>query len=143
MTAAVAFASPAVATRSGKPIKPPVIHEDFIPLLPCNQDTTIGMEGCGERLTLARDKRIDREVALIFKLLGSNAPRRDLAAAQTAWLKYRSADCTSQSDVFKGGSLALVVYVGCFANDDLARIADLKLLYKDLVEGRTVVPPFP
>jgi hypothetical protein len=122
---------PAVAA----PLKPPVIHENFT-LLPCNQNTTIGLEGCF-------DHRIDAEVAVIFGLLSSNPYRRDLTAAQGAWLAYRSADCQSQSDAYGGGSEATVLYASCLASSDQARITDLHGFYKVLTQGMSKAPAFP
>jgi uncharacterized protein YecT (DUF1311 family) len=122
--------------------RPPVIHEPFT-LLPCDKSTTIGMEGCYEHQIVAADHRIDRETAVIFGLLGTESARRQLAGAESAWLAYRAADCTNQSDAYEGGSEAPVAYAACLVRADRARTADLKTFYGALAQGRSDVPAFP
>jgi uncharacterized protein YecT (DUF1311 family) len=134
-----AAATPAPRATS---IKPPVITESFTPL-PCHKDTTIGMEGCEEHQLVAGDKRIDREVGLLFTLLGDNAARRRLIAAETAWFAYRKADSRSQADVYEGGTESVVVAVACAVNDDKARSSDLYSFFRGLEQGQSHVPVFP
>jgi uncharacterized protein YecT (DUF1311 family) len=138
----VACSSLGVDATVMKPLQPPVIAEHFASL-PCNQQTTVGMEGCGEREVLTADKRIDGEVGVLFKLLFNNAARQRLITAEAAWLTYRNADCLSQADIYEGGTQANVEYVACLVVEDKARSADLDLFYKGLVQGRDHPPHFP
>jgi uncharacterized protein YecT (DUF1311 family) len=120
-----------------------VITEVFKPVLPCDEGTTVGQEGCGERQVLAADRRLNGDVKAIFGLLGDVAAARDFVTAETAWLTYRNQDCTSQSDVYQGGSEQPVAYVYCLAADDVSRRQDLKGFFEALTQGLAKVPKFP
>jgi uncharacterized protein YecT (DUF1311 family) len=137
--------SPRAAASSASkapPIKPPVITESFT-LLPCNNASTIGMEGCEEHKLVADDKRIDREVGLVFTILHDNAARMRLVHAQTTWFAYQQADSRSQADIYEGGSESVVAAVVCAVNDDTARSADLYEFFQGLEQGRGHLPVFP
>ena len=123
-------------------IKPPVITESFT-LLPCDKGSTIGQEGCEEHSLVAADKRIDREVSLLFKVLHDDAARRRLIRAETAWFAYRQADSASQADIYEGGSESDVVAVECAVNDDKTRSTDLLGFFRGLEQGIAHVPVFP
>lgn len=133
-------AAAAGGTRGG--VTPPVIAEDFT-LLSCSHGSTIGMEGCAEHALVAADRRIDAEVRVLFRVLPDDAARSRLVAAETAWLRFRRADCESQSDLYEGGSLAPVAFVQCEVRDDASRSAGLRSFYRGLVQGRADPPAFP
>jgi uncharacterized protein YecT (DUF1311 family) len=124
-------------------LRPPVITEAFKPVLACNENTTIGQEGCGERQVLAADTRLDGDVRVIFTLLRDNAAARGFVTAETTWLTYRNEDCASQSDVYQGGSEQPVAYVYCLATDDASRRQDLRGFFEALAQGLAKVPKFP
>ena len=125
-------------------LQPPAIKERFSPVLPCSPNTTIGQEGCAERLVLADDKQLTRDTTAIFHLLHTASARRDFVAAQSSWLTYRTKDCTSQSDAYQGGTEQPVSYANCLANDDVARRLDLKTFYVVLTQGLgSKAPAFP
>ncbi|MDA8291554.1 MAG: lysozyme inhibitor LprI family protein [Actinomycetota bacterium] len=130
------------ADASPPPLPPPVISEPFT-VLPCHPATTLGSEGCAEHDLLAADRRIDQEVRVLFGLLHGDAARARLATAESAWLAYRRADCSSQSDAYAGGSFAPVAFALCEVHDDADRSADLRRFYRALVEGRSRPPAFP
>jgi uncharacterized protein YecT (DUF1311 family) len=138
-----AGAPPRNAARSAGSAGPPVITENFKPVLACNPNNTIGMEGCGERRVIAADSELNADVKVIFELLKGGTARRDFVSAQTTWLAYRNADCRSQSDAYSGGSEQPVLYVDCLAGDDSARRADLKGFFALLTQDRENVPKFP
>ena len=71
----------ASAAKKAPPMKPPVITESFT-LLPCNKGSTIGTEGCEEHQLVTADKRIDREVSVLFALLHDDAARSRLVRAR-------------------------------------------------------------
>jgi uncharacterized protein YecT (DUF1311 family) len=123
--------------------KPPVVTEQFNPPFACNQQSNLGVQGCAERKVDSGDARINAGVKLLFRVLYDNASRRDLVTAEHAWLAYRSADCTSQSDEYEGGSEQPIAYLECLALDDQSRSADLKGFYQALMAGRHNVPAFP
>ena len=139
---AVSGASAAVSAPAPAP-KPPVVPEPWNPPFACNQHSNLGVQGCAERKVDRLDARIGAEVKVLFRFLYDNASRRDLVTAQTAWLAYRSADCTSQSDEYEGGTQQPIEYMLCLAVDDQSRITDLRGFYEDLVQGRKDVPEFP
>lgn len=102
----------------------PVIHEKFTPM-PCHPATTIGQEGCAEHSLLRSDAKVN---AIVKKLFGEiDAPsRHDLVKAQTAWLAYRKAACTSESDAYRGGSQQPVLFAECEADITKARFTELQ-----------------
>ena len=142
----VATAAGASARHGGAAlaaVSPPVITEPFKPVLPCNRNTTIGMEGCGEHSVLTADRQLNADVKVVFNLLSSAGSRRDFVSAQTTWLTYRDADCRSQSDVYRGGTEAPVVYVLCLAADDKLRREEVKGFFAALTQGLGNAPTFP
>ena len=122
---------------------PPVITEQFKPVLPCNQNTTLGQEGCAEHEVLAADRQLNADIKVVFGLLADVAARQDFVAAQMAWTRYRSADCSSQSDVYEGGTEQPVLYGLCLASDDVSRRQDIKGFFALLTQGQSTVPKFP
>jgi uncharacterized protein YecT (DUF1311 family) len=124
--------SPAASTVRLKPV---VIHETFTPL-PCSGSpshrTTLQQEGCAEKQILRTDTQIDVLEAQIFPILFNDRARRDLNAAQHAWLNYRKADCLSMSDLFEGGTEAGVVDAQCAAARNSQRVKDLRAFHRDL-----------
>jgi uncharacterized protein YecT (DUF1311 family) len=140
--ATAAGASPPHGGAAIATANPPVITEVFKPVLPCNANTTVGMEGCGEHKVLSADRQLNADVKVIFNLTSASS-RQDFVVAQAKWLAYRTADCQSQSDVYHGGTEQPVVYVYCLAADDGARRQDLKGFFRALTQGLTTVPRFP
>ena len=114
---------------------PVVIHETFTPL-PCtgspSHRTTLEQEGCAEKQILRTDGQVNVLGAEIFQLLGDDRARRDLNAAQRAWLNYRKADCFSMSDLFEGGTEAGVVDAQCVGSRNGQRIKDLRRFHRSL-----------
>ena len=141
-TAADALGRHANDTHAASALSAPVITEDFKPVLPCNQDTTVGQEGCGEHEVLAADKQLNADVKIILDLLGKGA-NRAYVTAQTTWITYRTEDCISQADIYQGGTELPVAYVYCLTSDDSSRRQDLKAFFSGLTEGMANVPKFP
>ncbi|MGA3221293.1 MAG: lysozyme inhibitor LprI family protein [Acidimicrobiales bacterium] len=144
LTAVSGASAASVAAPAPAPApKPPVITEQFNPPLACNQQSNLGVEGCAERQVDRADARVNAEVKVLFRFVYDNASRRDLVTAESAWLAYRTADCTSQSDMYEGGTEQPIAFLQCLAVDDQSRSADLKGFYSDLTQGRQHVPAFP
>jgi uncharacterized protein YecT (DUF1311 family) len=120
-----------------------VITEVFRPVLPCDKNTTVGQEGCGEHELLAADQRLDRDVKVIFGLLGDKSAARAFVTAQITWITYRNEDCASQSDVYEGGTEQPVAYVYCLVADDSGRRQDLRGFFGELAQGLAKAPDFP
>lgn len=137
---ACALASAAGATTS---LKPPVITEHFT-RLPCNKNTTIGMEGCAEGQLLRADQRLNQQVAIVFGLFRTKSQKLEFVKAEHAWFTYRGNDCQSLSDIYEGGTLAPVAFANCEVQDDLARSTDLHTFFEQLTQGNnTKIPPWP
>ena len=125
-------------------MKPPLISENFGTPPRCDPDTTVGQGACGERKVLAADRVLNADITVIFGLLATSRPaQEDFISAENDWVKYRRADCRSQSDVYLGGTEQGVVYVYCLANEDTARRTDLKTMYKLFSQGLSHPPKFP
>ena len=137
-------ASPALASRAARrpSLEPPVIVEPFT-LVPCDAATTLGMQGCLEHRIVRMDRRIDADVAVLFRLLPTGGARRRLVVAQDDWISYRLADCRSQADANAGGTLAGVDAAACELRDSTARRGDLVAFYRGLEQGAADAPALP
>lgn len=89
----------------------PVIPEHFTRLA-CNQNNTLGLQGCAETQLLEGDHRIDREMKLLFSLAPARQ-RKDLIKTESEFLIYRRDTCTTYGDVYEGGTFAPVEYTAC------------------------------
>jgi uncharacterized protein YecT (DUF1311 family) len=108
-----------------------VIHESFTPLpCPAHPQSTLDLEGCAEQRILRTDRLIDAVARTIFTRLYDDAARARFVAAQSAWLEYRRADCTSESDRYEGGTLAGLVAASCTADRSAQRLKDLRSFEK-------------
>jgi uncharacterized protein YecT (DUF1311 family) len=123
--AGVVFAVATTASASAATLKPPVIKEVFTPLKCTHDETTLGIEGCAEQQLLKSDKTIDSLNAKIFTKL-STGGKKDFINGHDAWLKYRTAYCLSESDVYQGGTEAGVVDAQCAANISRVHVKELQ-----------------
>jgi uncharacterized protein YecT (DUF1311 family) len=112
------------ASTSAATLRPPVIKEVFTPLKCTHDKTTLGIEGCAEHQILRSDKSIDSLNAKIFTKL-STSGKKDFVNGHNAWLKYRTAYCLSESDVYQGGTQAGVVDAQCVTNVNAAHVKEL------------------
>jgi uncharacterized protein YecT (DUF1311 family) len=92
----------------------PVLHERF-DLLPCDQNTDQGMEGCAEHDILAADAKVDRLVRQLWAA-DDDQGRGLLVDAQRTWVAYRRAACLSDSDAFRDGSQSPIEFGYCVAS---------------------------
>jgi uncharacterized protein YecT (DUF1311 family) len=111
----------------------PVITEHFTKL-PCNHKNTLGLEGCAEGQLLSADRRIDKEVKLLFSLV-PKAQQKSLTSAQKVFLTYRKSTCTSFSDVYRGGTFAPVEYALCEVRLDEVQSTTLHVYFRLANEG--------
>lgn len=143
VAAALSFSDTASSSASTTiPLKPPVITEPFTRLA-CTPNTTIGQEGCAETQLLSADRRINREVRLLFSLLTTTSQKRAFIKSEHEWLTYRGADCTSVADVVQGGSFEPVQYALCEVGDDQAKSASLHSFFKLLEQGSSPATAWP
>ncbi|HET9059821.1 MAG TPA: lysozyme inhibitor LprI family protein [Acidimicrobiales bacterium] len=108
----------------------------------CNQTSQLGMDGCAYLASVAADRRLDADVVVIWKL-ERGYQRTDLARAQKDWVTYRGADCASQTDIYRGGSIMPMVVGYCLAAEDRLRRQDLVTLYNTLTSGAPKQPRLP
>jgi uncharacterized protein YecT (DUF1311 family) len=66
---------------------------------------------------------------LVAKL--DNDEKAQLKEAQTAWLKYRDANCEFVADQFKGGTMRPMIYANCLADMTRKRTIELRTQIKD------------
>jgi uncharacterized protein YecT (DUF1311 family) len=123
------------------PPQVPVVTEPTGPSA-CNQQTQLGLDGCASQKVAAADKVLNADIKVVWSFLPPSA-RTDFVNAQATWVKYRHADCTSQSDVYQGGSAQPLEYLLCLAGDDALRRQDLKGFYRLLTQDRSPAPKFP
>jgi uncharacterized protein YecT (DUF1311 family) len=127
---------------SAATLTPPVITEPFTPL-PCHRGTTLGLQGCAEGQLLSADRRINEQVKLLVEVIATAHQKRSFVAVEKEWLRYRTADCSTVSALFQGGTIAPVEYALCEVRDDEARSTDLHSYFGLLEEGRSGVPTWP
>jgi uncharacterized protein YecT (DUF1311 family) len=121
---------------------PPVITEPFTPL-PCHHGTTLGLEGCAEGQLLSTDRRVNKEVKLLFTVIPTAHQKQSFVQVEREWLAFRKADCSTMSAVFEGGTIAPLEYALCEVRDDEARSSDLYSYFGLLEEGRSDLPAWP
>jgi uncharacterized protein YecT (DUF1311 family) len=121
-----------IAVLAGATLKPPVIHEVFTPLpCPMHPGTTLGYEGCDERVILMTDRTINADVKAIFVLLAPSE-RSGFVTGERAWLRYRRLSCEAEASKYAGGTLAGLVDAGCVAARNQAHVKDLAETLREL-----------
>ena len=122
----IAIAVGAIPAHAGRSLTPPVIHELFTPL-PCPKDpgTTLELEGCSEKATLATDRAINAQAAAIFRLLRTAVARATFIRGEQEWLRYRLDSCTAEASGYAGGSLEPVAFGECTADRNRTHLTDL------------------
>ena len=98
---------------------------------PCaNPQTQAEMNICAGKDYKAADAALNRVYnQLTSKLEG--AERAKLKDAESAWLKYRDADCDYEASFFEGGTIQPMILSSCFARVTKARTAELREQIKD------------
>jgi uncharacterized protein YecT (DUF1311 family) len=77
----------------------------------------------------ARSEQADNDLNKVYKHLAANLDaksKKKLLDAELAWIKFRDAECESESDWFRGGSLSKWQYHECFARLTKVRTTELK-----------------
>jgi uncharacterized protein YecT (DUF1311 family) len=124
---------PVIVRTASSTLVLPVLREKFT-LLSCNENTTIGMEGCAEHRIIALDKRINTLRHDVFRLLDHQAGR-DFILAENDWFTYRQAMCASESDVNAGGSLESVDFAQCLVRLDAQHVSELTTMRSSYESG--------
>lgn len=114
---------------------PPALRETFT-LLPCSQNTTLGLEGCAEHRILVLDSRVNVLRREVFRHLYDNAARRRFILAEVDWTAFRRVTCLSEADVNEGGSLVAVDFANCVVRLDQQHVSELSVLDSSYQAGQ-------
>jgi hypothetical protein len=119
--AVVACAAPTDAAPG-----PPAIREPFTVLAcPPHPITTVGVEGCLERMLLRSDRAIDARVSVIYGLLRSRSSRSSFVRGEEAWLRYRRSSCSAQASAYARGSAEPIAYARCEVTRNTTHLREL------------------
>lgn len=122
LLAAASSADPAAAAA----LRSPVIGEPWTPLrCPAHPEGTLGFEACLEKDVTHSDRRIDKRVAHVFRLLPPGKSRLVFVQGEHAWLHYRRLSCSAEAAKYRGGSEEPLVFLTCEKRLNLRHIADL------------------
>ena len=88
------------------------------------------MTMCWRKVHTAADTRLNRVYRQLLSMLGDEE-KLELKKAQTAWLKYRDANCEFAANQYKGGSMRPMIYAICLAEMTENRTTELRSQIKD------------
>ena len=98
---------------------------------PCSDATTQAeMNICAGKEYKAADATLNRVYQQLVAMLEPEE-KSQLKEAQTAWIKYRDANCEFVADQYKGGSIRPMIYGLCLADVTRNRTSELKDQIKD------------
>ena len=98
---------------------------------PCSDvNTQAEMNICAGKEYKAADATLNRVYQQLVAMLDAEA-KTQLKEAQTAWIKYRDANCDFVGDQYKGGSIRPLILGLCLADVTKNRTAELRAQIKD------------
>lgn len=98
---------------------------------PCaNAQSQAEMTICAGKDYKAADATLNQVYRQLMAKL-DDEEKTQLKGAQTAWLKYRDANCDFVADQFKGGTMRPMVAAMCLADMTRSRTAELRTQIKD------------
>jgi uncharacterized protein YecT (DUF1311 family) len=93
---------------------------------PCsNVSSQSEMTICWGKEYKAADTRLNQVYRQLVSMLGGEE-KLELKKAQTAWLKYRDANCEFAANQYKGGSMRPMIYAMCLAEMTDNRTTELR-----------------
>ena len=93
---------------------------------PCsNVSSQSEMTICWGKEYKAADTRLNQVYRQLVSMLGDEE-KLELKKAQTAWLKYRDANCEFAANQYKGGSMRPMIYAICLAEMTENRTTELR-----------------
>lgn len=93
---------------------------------PCaNPQTQIEMTQCAAEAYKAADVVLNQVYQKLVAMLDADE-KAQLKEAQTAWIKYRDANCDFVADQYKGGTIRPMIYAGCLADVTKKRTSELR-----------------
>lgn len=98
---------------------------------PCSDaNTQAEMNICAGKEYKTADASLNRVYQQLVAMLETEE-KAQLKEAQTAWIKYRDANCDFVGDQYKGGSIRPLIYGLCLADVTRNRTAELRAQIKD------------
>jgi len=98
---------------------------------PCSDaNTQTEMNICAGKEYQAADATLNRVYQQLVAMLDAEE-KAQLKNAQTAWIKYRDANCDFVGDQYKGGSIRPMIYGLCLAEVTHNRTTELRAQIKD------------
>lgn len=98
---------------------------------PCTDAyTQAEMNICAGKEYKTADATLNRVYQQLVAMLDAEE-KTQLKEAQTAWIKYRDANCEFVGDQYKGGSIRPTIYGLCLADVTRNRTAELRAQIKD------------
>jgi uncharacterized protein YecT (DUF1311 family) len=93
---------------------------------PCaNVSTQSEMTLCWRKEHKAADTKLNQVYRQLRSML-DDEEKLELKKAQTAWLKYRDANCEFAANQYKGGSMRPMIYAICLAQMTENRTTELR-----------------
>ncbi len=87
--------------------------------------------GCAHREYQAADAELNKVYKQLVSKLDAGQ-QEFLKKAETAWIKYRDADCEYEDSFYAGGTMRPMINYFCMARVTRARTAELRLQLKNL-----------
>ena len=87
--------------------------------------------GCAHREYQAADAELNKVYRQLMSKLDAEQ-QEFLKKAETAWIKYRDADCEYEDSFYAGGTMRPMINYFCMARVTTARTAELRLQIKNL-----------
>jgi uncharacterized protein YecT (DUF1311 family) len=98
---------------------------------PCSDaNTQAEMNICAGKEYKTADATLNRVYQQLVAMLETEE-KAQLREVQTAWIKYRDANCDFVADQYKGGSIRPMIYGLCLADVTRNRTAELRAQIKD------------
>lgn len=98
---------------------------------PCSEaGTQIEMNDCAAKEYKTADSALNRTYQQLMAKLEPEE-KTSLKTAQTAWIKYRDANCDFVADQYKGGTIRPMIYALCLADVTRNRTTELKSQIED------------
>ncbi|HKP38853.1 MAG TPA: lysozyme inhibitor LprI family protein [Pyrinomonadaceae bacterium] len=98
---------------------------------PCDDaQTQLEMNMCAGKAYKEADAELNRVYQKLISLL-DDEQKTQLKTVETAWLKYRDANCEFVADQYKGGSMRPMIAGFCLADMTKNRTAELKSQIED------------
>lgn len=93
---------------------------------PCpNAQSQLEMNQCAGNAYKAADGELNQVYRKLVAMLDTE-DKVQLKVVQTAWLKYRDANCEFVGDQYKGGSIRPMIHAFCLADVTRDRTTELK-----------------